>query len=310
MADSSSKYSFLEHLSVERLEELLDSAVNTNEEENSEYIDKILEVIVKKEKETPTGRITDVDQAWKDFQTYYNTEDGRGQTLYFVEEQKQSVEIVATKHITLRKMWKTALMVATVAICLLLSIVAAQAAGIDVLGAIAQWTDDVFSFGNIQSKTEDTSFSETTASPAEESAKPVVVARTSQELTYASFQDALDAYSITEITEPTSLPDGYMLDRICGLDSDIPSLDARYLNGKDVLSISIIPHHDNPSGHVEKTSEPVEVFEMGNTKFYLLENIENYAVVWLTKHYECFVSAPLSIERSVLKDIVYSMSDC
>ena len=70
MADSSRRYSYLEHLSVDRLEELLDLAVNTDEEEKTEYVDAILEVIVRKEKESPTGRLTDVDKAWADFQTY------------------------------------------------------------------------------------------------------------------------------------------------------------------------------------------------------------------------------------------------
>lgn len=307
MADSSRKYSFLENLSVERLEELLDSAVNTNEEENSEYIDAILEVIVKKEKETPTGRITDVDQAWKDFQTYYNTEDGRGQTLYFVEEQKQPVETAAPKHITFRRMWKTALMAATVAICLLLSIVVAQAAGIDVLGTIAQWTDDIFSFGNIQSQTEDISFNETTASPAEESDKPVAVIKTSQRLAYTSFQDALDAYSVTEVTEPSRLPEGYVFDHISGLDGVRLSLDAVYTNGENIFSISILEHNGNPSAQVEKTAKAPEIFEVGNTTFYLIENTANYTVVWLTEHYECFIIAQLSVERDVLKDIVNSM---
>ena len=37
MADSSRRYSYLEHLSVDRLEELLDLAVNTDEEEKTEY---------------------------------------------------------------------------------------------------------------------------------------------------------------------------------------------------------------------------------------------------------------------------------
>lgn len=306
MADSSCKYSFLENLSVERLEELLDSAVNTNEEENSEYIDAILEVIVKKEKETPTGRITDVDQAWKDFQTYYNTEDGRGQTLYFVEEQKQPVETAAPKHITFRRMWKTALMAATVAICLLLSIVVAQAVGIDVLGTIAQWTDDVFSFGNIQSRTVDISF-EKTSNREEKSARREPSIKVSEVLPYFSFQEALDSYSITEVIEPSRLPDGYAFDHIAGLDASRLSLDAVYTNGENIFSISIIEHNGNPSAQVEKTAKAPEVFEVGNTTFYLVENIRNYSVVWLTEHYECFIIAPLSVERDELKDIVYSM---
>lgn len=198
-------------------------------------------------------------------------------------------------------------MAATVAICLLLSIVVAQAAGIDVLGTIAQWTDDIFSFGNIQSQTEDISFNETTASPAEESDKPVAVIKTSQRLAYTSFQDALDAYSVTEVTEPSRLPEGYVFDHISGLDGVRLSLDAVYTNGENIFSISILEHNGNPSAQVEKTAKAPEIFEVGNTTFYLIENTANYTVVWLTEHYECFIIAQLSVERDVLKDIVNSM---
>lgn len=194
MADSSRRYSYLEHLSVDRLEELLDLAVNADEEENTEYVDAILEVIVRKEKEKPTGRLTNVDKAWADFQTYYNTEDGRGQTLHFTEESENSVDTMPTKHGTLRKMWKTALLAATIALCLLFSIVAAQAAGFDVLGALARWTDDVFTFGIIQPKTIDTYSSEALNDCGEESARNTSPFMSSEKLPYSSFQEALDAY--------------------------------------------------------------------------------------------------------------------
>lgn len=309
MADSSRRYSYLEHLSVDRLEELLDLAVNTDEEEKTEYVDAILEVIVRKEKESPTGRLTDVDKAWADFQTYYNTEDGRGQTLHFTEEPKDFAETKPAKNRTLRKVWKTILLVATIAICLLFSMVAAQAAGFDILGALARWTDDVFTFGTVQPKTIDTPYSETANNREEGSARRTPSIKISEELPYSSFQEALDAYSVTEVSEPSKLPDGYALDQIWGLDGQQLSLEAVYTNGENLLSISIISHNGDPSGQIEKTDKDPEIFEVGNMTFYLVENIRNYTVIWLTEHYECIIIAPLSVERVVLKDIVYSMFD-
>ena len=309
MADSSRRYSYLEHLSVDRLEELLDLAVNTDEEEKTEYVDAILEVIVRKEKESPTGRLTDVDKAWADFQTYYNTEDGRGQTLHFTEEPKDFAETKPAKNRTLRKVWKTVLLVATIAICLLFSMVAAQAAGFDILGALARWTDDVFTFGTVQPKTIDTPYSETANNREEGSARRTPSIKISEKLPYSSFQEALDAYSVTEVSEPSKLPDGYSLDYVCALNANDFSLDAVYTNGDDILSISIITHNGNPSGQVEKTERPPEVFEIGNTTFYLVENIDNYAVIWLTEHYECFILSSLNVDKNILKDMIYSMID-
>lgn len=307
MADSSRRYSYLEHLSVDRLEELLDLAVNADEEENTEYVDAILEVIVRKEKEKPTGRLTNVDKAWADFQTYYNTEDGRGQTLHFTEESENSADTMPTRHGTLRKMWKTALLAATIALCLLFSIVAAQAAGFDVLGALARWTDDIFTFGSIQPETVDIPSSEEKNASANESAKSVTTLKTSQPLSYSSLQDALDEYSITEISEPTNLPEGYELDRIRGGNLQRFTLDARYTNGKDFLTISIVSHNDNPNMQTEKTDTPVEVFNVNDTDCYLLRNTNNYTVTWLTEHYECFVFAPPEMEKNVLKDITLNI---
>ena len=85
----------------------------------------------------------------------------------------------------------------------------------------------------------------------------------------------------------------------------------KYLNHPNcqmvILSISIITHNGNPSGQVEKTERPPEVFEIGNTTFYLVENIDNYAVIWLTEHYECFILSSLNVDKNILKDMIYSM---
>ena len=100
MIDPSRRNSCLERLSVERLEELLDLAVNTDEEEDAEYVDALLKMIVKKETENPIGRLTDVNKAWADFLTYYNTEDGRGQAQYFTEKPEAAAETAPVKRKT------------------------------------------------------------------------------------------------------------------------------------------------------------------------------------------------------------------
>lgn len=308
MADSFRGYGYLEHLSVERLEELLDLAVNADEEENSEYIDAILEVIVKKEKESPSGRFIDINKAWNDFQTYYNTEDGRGQTLYFSEDQEQLATATPRNRKILRRIWKTALVAAVTVICLIISVVAAQAVGFDVLGALAHWTDGIFTFGNVQPPTVDMTFGETADNSAE-SANQTPSINTSEDWMYSSFQEALDNYSITEISEPSILPDNYVLEQISGFDGNKFYLDAMYTNGSDIMSISILSHSGNPSTQVEKGDSPVEVFETGDTIFYLVENTNNYTVVWLTEHYECFITSSLNMEKATLKEIAFSMID-
>ena len=71
---------------MEELEKLLQLAVDPqSNQEDSEYIDAILEVMEKKEQKQPTGRTSDIDQAWSEFQQYYHTKEGQGQTLHYTE---------------------------------------------------------------------------------------------------------------------------------------------------------------------------------------------------------------------------------
>ncbi len=59
-------YHGLERLSIDRLEKVLDAAVNT-EPEKGDFVDAVLKVMAEKEKKEPTGRISDVEKAWKEF---------------------------------------------------------------------------------------------------------------------------------------------------------------------------------------------------------------------------------------------------
>ena len=86
MANPAWQYHYLERLSMEELENLLQLAVDPrSDQEDSAYIDAILEVMVEREKQHPTGRMTDVDQAWREFQQYYQTEGGQNEAIHYTE---------------------------------------------------------------------------------------------------------------------------------------------------------------------------------------------------------------------------------
>lgn len=61
------KYHDLNRLSIDRLEKVLDAAVSA-QPEKGEFIDALLKVMAEKEKANPTGRVSDVERAWKEFQ--------------------------------------------------------------------------------------------------------------------------------------------------------------------------------------------------------------------------------------------------
>jgi hypothetical protein len=70
--DLSKCLSALQNLTVEELECLLKDAVFPQSgSENEKLVDAIIDAILKKETENPTGRLTDIESAWKEFQEHY-----------------------------------------------------------------------------------------------------------------------------------------------------------------------------------------------------------------------------------------------
>lgn len=69
MAKNDEKYAYLNRLSTEQLEELLRMDMEMAEPGNEDVVFHILEVIEQREDEHPTGRIPDVDKAWRSFRS-------------------------------------------------------------------------------------------------------------------------------------------------------------------------------------------------------------------------------------------------
>lgn len=62
------EYDALRQLNVEKLEELLQAAVDPlADNEDSEYVDTLLKIIVEKEREHNTGRLSNVEEMWQEF---------------------------------------------------------------------------------------------------------------------------------------------------------------------------------------------------------------------------------------------------
>lgn len=195
------------------------------------------------------------------------------------------------------RMGRVGLVAALTLACMLATMAIAQAAGVDLLGAVARWTNERFSFGRIQSMDV----------PAE--AETVYDRRPiDHDMEYASLQDALDTYGITEVSSPAWLPDGYTLndiDVIYLADSDFLYINAEYTCEDQVMHFEIVDYTAGPIVQVEKTSAPVELFEIDGIDVYLFENINNSAASWLTDHFECHITGVVDVET--LKHVVLSI---
>lgn len=188
----------------------------------------------------------------------------------------------------LRGAGRAALAACLAVICMLGLMMAAQAAGVDVFGIMAQWTGEVFSLGTVRSGGVGYILPE---EPAE----------------YSTLQEALDAYQVTEVSAPAWIPEGYTLEFVEAEyweDSQWLTFYCEYMNGDDLLSIEIDSYQNEPNVQIEKTDAPVEVMETDEVTVYLLENTNNNTAVWATEHFEYTISGP--IEKAVLSQMALS----
>lgn len=138
---------FLDQLSTEQLLDLLRENFDSSESDGGEQVDRILEVIEKREKEKPTALSSDVSQAWADFQEYYNTPDSRDCPINPMGDSCQTaVGPMRRRRRGNGRLLKRLIPVAAVAAVTLSSMVAVQAFGFNIFGALAQWTAETFHF--------------------------------------------------------------------------------------------------------------------------------------------------------------------
>lgn len=191
-------------------------------------------------------------------------------------------------------------------VCMFGLMVAAQAAGANVFGAIARWTEEVFSFGKIRDDGATDDFSDDGGDFWENSQSSNQI----DETKYKSVKEALDAYGITEVTVPSLDTYGYSLDRISVTsikELDVFTLSASYESScGDYLSVEIMRYTDEPGAQVEKIDTNVETFKINGFTVSLIKNSTNYTLAWFTEHYECYISGP---EHNVLMEIANSMFD-
>lgn len=302
------KYAYLRQISMDKLLELLFVApVPASCPEDVTYVDALEKAILERENESPTGFLPDVNQQWAEFQKYYSaTEESPIPDVEALIEDTSSAaqeEIPSKRPVRSRRIWRTALTAAALAVCILGCLVAAQAAGVDVFGAMARWTESTFSLGTVRSQG-------AKEVPSEGSAL-VQVITPAEELEYSSLQEVLDANEVTEVIAPTWLPEEHALDLVDVThlaDPELLLVYAEYTDGTDTLQISIMSYTDEPSGQIEKNDKSPETFEIGGITFYLIENTKNYTVAWCTDHYECYICGALN-QKENLKKMVYSMFD-
>lgn len=281
--DPTGGYPFLTSLDMTQLEELLktDYSGSMSEQASEEFIDAIIEVMLEKEKESPTGRFPDVEKAWTDFQTYYNIPGRKRPHLSPVPAAPVTPPSQAARPRRARRLLRWCALVAAVIGLFTALLVAAQAAGLDVFGSMARWTDETFHF---------------------------VVAPAKDET--AELRAALREQGIPEEYAPTWVPEGFHGEEpVVFLAEDIIQISTRFSNEKEKFQISItqVPRKDLLTAtDYEKDSSDVILYSNNYQVFYIFSNLEQQLATWSDgKEFSIEICGQLSVKD--IKSIIDSI---
>ena len=265
MAKNDEKYAYLNRLSTEQLEELLRADMEASKSGNDEVVFHILEVIEDREKEQPTGRIPDMEEAWEEFQREYDLPEGEGMSLYPCAPQVEEDAVPPVRRRRggprLHRRVKQSLVALTAVVIVVCGMAAAQAAGFDVLGMLGQWTDEIFHF--------------TSGAESGESAAPL------NENTRL-LREALASVGIDEDLAPTWFPEGFTVSDSKATTSSLNDTTYFALGDENGNYINILIRQYHSIEDIEITdfeikADSVEPYSNKMQTFYLFVN--GYATV-------------------------------
>lgn len=272
---------YWDQLSTEQLEDILRADIASPNQTNDETVFHILEVLEKREKENPTGHLPDTDQAWQEFQKYYNIPEGEGESLYPIrnDQEKRSASVPTKTRRVFRS--RKILVVAAVLILMFGGMLTAQAAGVDVFGAIGRWTEETFHFDIVQDND-----------------------RTSL------FQETATQAKIPQDFVPTWVPDGFegAEPQVDTVENYMTSIICVYSNQEKTYSVDIEHYYNKADIEtlvIEKDDTNVCSYESNGKTFYIMSDMEYLTATWTDGTFVETISGQLSMDE--IKTIIDSI---
>lgn len=263
-------YQFLERISTEELQRILREDFESGEEstaENDEFITKVMEVIEKRERSKPSSPAFDPAAGWEDFQkNYYPTEEDPVLLCDRAELEKltQKHRVVRKAHLAstgrpAHHVKRIALVAAAIGVFMTL-LVAAQAAGFDVFGAMAQWTNETFRF----------------------------MTAPTQNSEVVDLCSALDAHGIPTEYAPSWIPDGFVAEEPEVVDTKrYISVSTRFVDGENDFLYVVIRYNSKDdidiASYEKKLGEAIPYMN-GKQLFYIFDNIDNTTATWFDEN--------------------------
>lgn len=272
---------YWDQLSTEQLEDILRADIASPNQTNDETVFHILEVLEKREKENPSGRLPDTDQAWQEFQKYYNIPEGEGESLYPIRnnQEKRSASVPTKTRRVFRP--RKILVVAAVLILMFGGMLTAQAAGVDVFGAIGRWTEETFHFDIVQDND-----------------------RTSL------FQETATQAKIPQDFVPTWVPDGFegAEPQVDTVENYMNSIICVYSNQEKTYSVDIEHYYNKADIEtlvIEKDDTNVCSYESNGKTFFIMSDMEYLTATWTDGTFVETISGQLSMDE--IKTIIDSI---
>lgn len=217
-------------------------------------------------------------------------------TAYAAFQRKvQSLAAKQNEPVRLSRTLRKGLTAALIAACLFGSMAAAQAAGFDVFGAIAHWTDSVFSFGT-----------EPIADPAH---NPSGRADTPEQVIPPEFEELQSLLSEQNIVlRVPTIPEGFEVED-CMLYINPKNLcvefSIEYENSGEYVIFGVTQNKDQPKIVYEKDLNDVEIYEYNGVKHYIFSNNGDLNASWVVEDLE--YSLVLNTSANEIKSLIRSM---
>ena len=166
---------------------------------------------------------------------------------------------------------RTALVAVIAAACLLSCMVVVQAAGLDVFGSIARWTDSLFGFGAI---------GEPAASPSPTGTQEVTV-------------------EYIETLLPT-VPDGFVMGEPVVFEDDVSGgieYCVEYTSGTSFITFSAVEQYDMNMSKYQKDYQDVNIIYINGQEFYTFMNNGFASAAWRISTLECYINTNLTLDE-------------
>ena len=285
VTNSADMYSYLDQLSTQELETLLQKDAEDPDGGDLDMVMYIMEVIEKREGGSDKEKAA---AALEDFFSTYATPEGEGLQLYPSDnlgdkEAESDPAKVFHKSRHRKFSLRGAGLIAAVLVCVF-SLAACSAGGIGrFFQMVGKWTSEVFTFENAY-KGEIPQEIGTNAPQPQENVQ------------YSRIEDALAAYGITEKVVPTKLPEGLEIETVEVIpfeSNNSVNFCALYQSDTNYLMLQVRQLADQHDEKFEKSEGEVAKYIRDGIPHYFYENVGSSCITWFNGNLECVIDTDL-----------------